>query len=63
MSSRDYRYYCLDSFGLLHSAEWFEATGDADAITRIEAMYPDATCEIWQGNRLVASLSPVRLRA
>ncbi len=58
-----YRYYCLDSTGRLHSAQWFNATNDAEAIAQIEAKHPDATCEIWQDNRLVAKLAPQRLSA
>jgi hypothetical protein len=63
MPSENYRYYCLDRFGHLHSAEWFEAESDDDAIAQVEAMHPDATCEIWLRNRLVAKLSPRRLTA
>lgn len=58
-----YRYYCLDAAGHLHSAEWFQAEGDEDAITQVEAAHPNALCEIWQGPRLVAKLSPERLQA
>lgn len=63
MSTENYRYYCLDSGGRLHSAEWFHADGDEQAIAQIAAMHPDARCEIWQGRRLVAALSPMRLTA
>lgn len=58
-----YRYYCLDSTGHLHSAEWFEAASDEEAVARIHAKHTDATCEIWQDNRLVAKLAPERLSA
>ncbi len=60
MPSETYRYYCLDSTGKLHSAEWFEADSDEDAVAQIEAKHPGGQCEIWQGKRLVASLSPTR---
>lgn len=60
MPSQHYRYYCLDGAGHLHDAEWFEADNDNHAIARIEAMHPDATCEVWQGDRLIAKLSPRR---
>ena len=63
MPSDNYRYYCLDGVGHLHSAEWFHAETDEDAIAQIEAKHPDGTCEIWQDERLVAKLSPRRLRA
>jgi len=63
MAQDGYRYYCLDSRGQLHSAEWFEAASDEDAIARVEANHSDALCEIWHGKRLVARLSPERLQA
>ncbi len=63
MSSENYRYYCLDSTGQLHSAEWFDADTDEEAIAQIAVKHPDARCEIWQGKRLVATLSPMRLSA
>jgi len=63
MSQESYRYYCLDSSGQLHSAEWFQAVSDEDAIAQVEALHPDALCEIWHGHRLVAKLSPRRLQA
>ena len=63
MSREPYRYYCLDRTGRLHSAEWFKADSDEEAIAQIEAKHPDALCEIWQGKRLVAKLSPRRLQA
>ena len=58
MASENYRYYCLDGAGLLHEAAWFAADSDEDAVEQIEAKHPDSHCEIWQGKRLVASLSP-----
>ena len=61
--SQTYRYYCLDSVGHLHSAEWFEAESDEEAISVIEAKHENDRCEIWQGNRLVAKIAPKRLSA
>ena len=63
MSEETYRYYCLDGTGQLHSAEWFVAESDEDAIAKVEAMHPEALCEIWRSGRLVAKLSPRRLQA
>jgi hypothetical protein len=63
MSRETYRYYCLDGLGHLHSAEWFHAESDGDALTLIDSRHPHALCEIWQGRRFVAKLSPKRLRA
>ena len=63
MSSERYRYYCLDSAGNLHGTEWLEADGDEAAVAQVEARHPNDRCEIWQGKRLVAKLSPALLRA
>jgi hypothetical protein len=63
MSTQTYRYYCLDVVGQLHLAEWFEAENDERATALIREMHPDGRCEIWQGMRLVAALSPMRLEA
>ena len=63
MSTGNYRYYHLDGVAMIHDAEWFEAERDADAIARVVAKHPDGTCEIWEGRRLVASVSPQRLQA
>ncbi len=61
MPSENYRYYCLDGAGQLHSAEWFYAESDSAAVAQIEAKHPEDNCEIWQGARLVAKTSPERL--
>ena len=63
MSSENYRYYRLDGAGMIDAAEWFEAEGDADAIAQVVARHEGTQTEIWQGKRLVASVSPKRLRA
>lgn len=63
MSLEAYRYYCLDSSGRLHSAEWLEADSDEDAIAQIEAKHRTATSEIWLGRRLVAKVTPKLLDA
>ena len=58
-----YRYYRLDKAGSLHSAEWLDADSDADAIAQIARTYPEERCEIWEGRRLVAELSPALVQA
>ena len=63
MSPQTYRYYCLDGTGKLHNAELIHAKSDEDAIAQLEARHPDSLCEVWQGNRLVAKLSPMLLQA
>lgn len=63
MPSENYRYYRLDGVGHLQGAEWFHAESDDDATAQISAKHPGSKCEIWEGNRLVASISPTRLQA
>ena len=63
LSSNNYRYYCLDGAGHLHSAEWFVADSDDQAVALIEEKHPDSTCEVWQGRRLVAKIEPRRMEA
>jgi hypothetical protein len=63
MPSENYRYYCLDGAGRLHDAEWFYALNDQEAIKLVETKHPAGKCEIWQGKRLVASITPKRLQA
>ena len=63
MSLQSYRYYRLDGVGHLHSAEWIEAASDESAIAIVQGTCASASCELWQGERLVAKLSPKRLQA
>lgn len=56
MSQKRYRYYWYERGGYLHFAESFKAASDHQAIAEIEAMHPDALCEIWHGKTLVAKL-------
>ena len=56
MPSENYRYYCLDASGQLHDAVWFEAATDEEAVAHVTAKHPDAKCEIWHDDRLVAQL-------
>jgi len=58
MSAENYRYYCLDGTDHLHEAEWFAADNDEHAVALIGAKHPNSLCEIWQGKRLVAKVSP-----
>jgi hypothetical protein len=63
MSLEMYRYFCLDDAGRFHSAEWFEAVNDQDAVTQLEAKHPESRREIWLRGRLVAKLSATHLPA
>jgi hypothetical protein len=53
-----YRYYCLDGVGQIHSAEWFEAGSDEEAVAVVAMLRPGGKCEVWRGNTLIGSTSP-----
>ena len=53
----EYRLYCLDSDGTSVAAEWIEAASDSEAIEQARAMQGLRRCEVWQGHRLVATLT------
>ncbi len=54
----DYRLYCLDGVGKIGTGEWIEATGDAEAIMLVRAKKLSVRCELWDHNRLVATIEP-----
>lgn len=53
-----YRVYSLDGAGRIRSfAEEFKADSDEEATAKARELKADALqCEVWKGNRLVASL-------
>ena len=55
-----YRLYRLDGTGKIATAEWLEATDDADAERRARSLNLACTCEIWDRNRLIARLESQR---
>ena len=58
-----YRLYCLDCIGRIGLAEWLEAETDADALTQVRDLKNGALkCEVWDGKRLVGTLSHDDLR-
>ena len=63
MSLQSYRYYRLDEAGHLYDAEVIDAESDEEAIAKVEGKCAGALCEVWQGHRLVAKLSPKHLQA
>ena len=54
----DYRLYCLDGVGKIGTGEWIEATGDAEAIKLVRAKKLSLRCELWDHDRLVATIEP-----
>jgi hypothetical protein len=55
----DYRLYCLDGAGRISLAEWIDAADDEAAVAKARELHGQALkCEIWRGQRLVASLGP-----
>jgi hypothetical protein len=58
MPSQTYRYYRLDGIGQLYGADWLTADSDDDAVAKAREQHPDSKCEIWQGSRLVATVTP-----
>jgi hypothetical protein len=61
---RDFRLYCLDGTGSITLAEWIEAADDAEAIRQAQDLKRGALkCEVWVGNRLVATLDGSALSA
>lgn len=58
MSPTHYRLYSLDRRGGINLADWLDAPNDEVAIERARRMEQGAQkVEIWQRNRLVATLT------
>jgi hypothetical protein len=52
-----YRMYTLDGLGRIGFAEVVQAESDRQALAKVRRMKPTALkCELWKGNRLIASL-------
>ncbi len=51
-----YRLYCLDGVGKVATAEWIEAEDDDSALQSADDVRAGRSCELWQGQRLVARL-------
>lgn len=50
--------------GIISLAEWIQASEDADAMRQAQLFQPGALKrEVWQGQRLVASLEAKHLQA
>jgi hypothetical protein len=54
----DYGIYCLDAAGKISFAEELIASSDEEAIAEAHRLKQKALkCEVWQGRRLVVTLS------
>ena len=59
MSTEKYRYYRFDRGARqIHNAEWVYCASDEEAVAHVGAKHSDASCEVWQGKRLVAKWLP-----
>ncbi|MEO8547259.1 MAG: hypothetical protein ABI422_02715 [Sphingomicrobium sp.] len=57
----DYKLYCLDGAKRIQrAAEVISAKSDKEAIAQAKALDKPMACEIWHGQRLVATISPAR---
>ncbi len=57
-----YRLYCLDARGHISLANPIEGDSDADALAQARRLKKGALkCEVWQGNRLIATLAAEEL--
>ena len=52
----DYRLYCLDGTTHIANGEWFEAKNDDEAMAIVRVKKLSVNCEIWDRDRLVASI-------
>jgi hypothetical protein len=53
-----YRLYQIDGSGHFSTAEWIEASDDAEAIEAAGSRAHSGGCEIWHGGRLVGRVGP-----
>jgi hypothetical protein len=55
-----YRLYCLNESGGIMKAEEIHAGNDAEAISLAHAAKKPVSCELWDRDRLVATVPPHR---
>jgi len=58
-----YRVYSLDGAGRFLSAEWVDTDCDESAIAAVQSSKSGSNCELWDGQRMVTTLSPQPLVA
>lgn len=52
----DYRLQCKDEAGTSFTTEWLDAKSDDEAIVLARSRKLHGQCELWSGNRLVATI-------
>ena len=53
-----YRFYCVDGAGKITRAQFIEADNDEDAIMIARSFEEPVKCELWQRDRLIATIPP-----
>ena len=56
----EYRLYCLDEVGRFTTSHEIVAKSDDDALMQAQEMDLGVRCELWQKDRKVAALDPVK---
>lgn len=57
----DYKLYCLDGAKRIQrAADVIRASSDEAAIAQVRALEMPSACEIWQGERLVATIAAAK---
>jgi hypothetical protein len=60
----EFRLYCLDRFGRIDLADVIHASTDEEAVAKARVLKRHTLkCEVWQGHRLVATLTADDLAA
>jgi hypothetical protein len=54
----EYRLYCLNDHGKFSKSHDISAASDSEAVDRARAMKLPVKCELWNRDRLVATLPP-----
>jgi hypothetical protein len=60
---KTYRVYCFDGIKGMVTADWIKAATDEEAVAKAEAKGFASQCEVWEGRRLIAELTPSRQQA
>ena len=56
----EYRLYCINAHGSFTKAHEFNAANDEEALKLARDLKLSVICELWQRERMVAKLDPMR---